>query len=308
MSSYGKDMYRKTSAASREWSLNYAAERMAQPNRKCPVPECTGVPKSYSRYCQYHNRRLKENGHPVLHLPVNTRPSYEKALKVGRWVREASSRDDESNRRAWMRVEEDISRIATDPKYSYGIPVLAIRDKHWKNAFKARCLMARKLNLGTPAEELLAAFLGYAATILIGNEVNMKTRQIKHCFHKAGGRAIARYLKGVARDPVSYRVYRWNPGFGVLTETGRIIDDAISAEFGAMWFKDIEVKLIVAVGGDPEALGDLEVDLRDGKVAREFNRATSEANKGDADTDATADADATTDTEGGEVDDNSSVD
>lgn len=104
----------------------------------------------------------------------------------------------------------------------------------------------------------------------------MNAQQLRFCFSKAGGRVVARYLVGVARDPITYQAYEWKPGLGVITEAGRVIDDAIAAEFGPRWFKEAEVKLIVAVGGDPEKIGDLEVDMRDGSVAREYDRVLRE--------------------------------
>lgn len=218
------------------------SQRQAQPRRRCPVDGCLNEPKYYSRYCSRHADRLRRNGHPTLRLSTKTQQEYADCLKIGRWVRRALTQG-EADKRAWLRVETALERLGRDTRYSHGIPTLSRRDKSWRNEFKAKCCLSRRL-LQIGAEEVLAAFLGLSSVVIENNDVAVGSKRFEHFLHKSGGKAVTRYMRTTALDPDADRVYRWKPSTGVITKVGKVVFDEIAKEFGARWWKEAEVLLV----------------------------------------------------------------
>lgn len=217
-------------------------ERRAQPRRRCPVDGCPKEPRYYSRYCANHADRLRRNGHPTLRLSTKTQRDYAECLKIGRWLRQAMTKD-EADQRAWARVEGALNRFGRDPRFKHGIPTLARRDKSWRNEFKAKCYLSRRLEQ-IDTEEVLAAFLGLSSVVIEGNDVPVGAKQFEHFIQKSGGKAVTRYMRTTALDPESEKVFRWKPSTGVITKLGKVIFDEIAKEFGARWWKEAEVALV----------------------------------------------------------------
>lgn len=236
------DKERRLKASAKRTSTQIGKKRQAQQMRHCPVEGCTKPPKYYSRYCAYHADRLRRNGHPTLKVSTKIREDYANCLQVGRWVRHALSKDD-ADSRAWMRIEDALAQIGRDHSLKYGIPTLARRDGSWRNAFKAKCVLSKRLEQISP-EEVLSAFLGLAAVVIEGNDVMVSAKQFEHMIQKSGGKAITRYMRTQAVDPASERLYRWKPSTGTITQVGKLVFDEIAREFGVRWWKEAEVALV----------------------------------------------------------------
>ena len=175
-------------------------------------------------------------------MSTKTRENYANCLKVGRWVRQALTKDD-ADRRAWMRIEDNLARMGFDHGLKHGIPTLARRDKSWRNAFKAKCCLSKRLEqIG--AEEVLAAFLGLSAVVIRENDLAVSAKQFEHFIHKSGGKAVSRYMRTQDVDPSSGRLYQWKPSSGTITQMGKLISRAIAKEHGQRWWKDAEVVLV----------------------------------------------------------------
>ena len=237
-----QDKQRRMEAAAKLSAKRLGDQRAAQPRRRCPVEGCPDQPRYYSRYCARHADRLRRNGHPTVSLSTKTKEDYAACLKVGRWLRQALSKD-EADKRAWTRIEEALTRISHNRNFQYDIPSLARRDKSWRNDFKAKCCLSKRIEqIGT--EEVLAAFLGLASLVIAQNDVAVSAKQFEHFIHKSGGKAISRYMRTTAIDPGSEKLYRWKPSTGVITKIGKLVFDAIANEFGVRWWKEAEVVLI----------------------------------------------------------------
>ena len=236
------DKERRLKASAKRTSNQIGKQRQAQKMRRCPVAGCTTPPKYYSRYCGYHADRLRRNGHPTLTISTKTKKDYANCLKVGRWLRHAMTKDD-ADMRAWMRIEDALSRMGRDHSLKHGIPTLARRDGSWRNAFKAKCVLSKRLEQISP-EEVLSAFLGLAAVVIEGNDVMVTAKQFEHMIQKSGGKAVTRYMRKQAIDHFSERLYQWKPSTGTITQVGKLVFDAIAKEFGARWWKDAEVALV----------------------------------------------------------------
>ena len=240
MTKYEKE--RRFSAVEREAAKKIGKERQEQERRKCPVPGCKNVPRWYSRYCNGHADKLRRYGHPTLNLKIRSKVDYANCLKVGRWLRERLTADD-SDSRAWMRIEADLMRLARDHSLKHPIPVIARRSGSWRNEYKAMCVISKRLEKIT-AEEMIAAYLGLASVILVENEVLVNSKQLELMIDKAGGRAATRFGQWQAKDPHSEKLYRWKPSHGTYTQIGKVIRGAISREFGRKWYKEAEVILV----------------------------------------------------------------
>lgn len=232
-------IYRRRRASDRARSLRSGMKRLNDETRRCPVEGCGKRPDGFSRYCNHHKSKLKEMGHPTLHLPVRKQHEYFTVLKLGRFLRRGMSKTP-MDQRAWLRVEQAIARLAFDPRLNWDRVTMARRDKHLTNPFKAQVVIRAKLER-TSAEDILASYLGMAAAIFKLNEIPMNKRQLLHCTHKAGGRAITRFAKTYATDPETGKVYRWDPSHGVLTHVGEFVERQIAKEFGEGWWRDAAV-------------------------------------------------------------------
>ncbi len=236
------DKERRLKASAKRSSNQIGKQRLAQKMRRCPVEGCSKPPKYYSRYCGYHAERLRRNGHPTLTITTKTKKDYANCLKIGSWMRNALTKD-EADIRAWMRIEEALSRMGRDHCLKHGIPTLARRDGSWRNAFKAKCVLSKRLEQISP-KEVLSAFLGLSTVVIEGNDVMVTAKQFEHMIQKSGGKAVTRYMKTQAADPSSGRLYQWKPTPGTITQVGKLIFNAIANEFGARWWKDAEVALV----------------------------------------------------------------
>jgi len=221
-------------------------KRLADTTRICAVDGCGKRPDGYSRYCSQHKYKLRDQGHPTLDLSIKTQKQYQAAIKIGEWMRWALTNSPE-DRRAWMRVEDAIERIKLDRRLHLDKITMARRDKHFTNMFKAKVVIAAKLDK-VDARHILAGYLGMAATIFALNEVSMNTKQLLHCTHKAGGRIVTRYARTVTRDECG-KTYKWKPSYGVLTRIGEFIEGEIAREFGSGWWRDAQSKAAVQFGG-----------------------------------------------------------
>lgn len=242
------EVNRVRTVATRKSAMRIGEERLEQQKRRCPVEGCSKTPKSYSRYCSSHAERNKRLGHPVIDTTTRTREAYASCLKLGRWLRENLSETDE-DRRAWMRIEDSLERLGRDPKVRMGIPTLARRNDTWKNEFKAKCLLATRLE-GTAAEEVLAAFLGMTVLILDQNTVSVSAVQMEYFFNKAGGKAATRYKRRIGIDEETGRKYEWIPSNGTITQVGKLIHRAVQREHGVRWWKEAEVVIATKLPRD----------------------------------------------------------
>ncbi|MEL7279099.1 MAG: hypothetical protein AAFY35_04215 [Pseudomonadota bacterium] len=235
-------------AIARHHSMKGGEKRMAQEDRRCPVKGCKEKPLKYSRYCAYHARRLKEQGHPTLDLRVGPMDRYGSCLKLGRWVREAMSRDDQwqddpSSRAAWLRIEQALEAFGKDHSLKHPIPVLAQKEGQWRTSYKAKCALSRQLERKSP-EEVLAAYLGLVSVVIVNNDLLVTSAQLKTMMNKAGARAALRQVRLTGVDPHSGRKHKWKPSPGTYTKAGKLIFDLISKELSANWFKQVELKII----------------------------------------------------------------
>lgn len=236
--------YEKTrnwSLAARASATRIGSRRQVQERRKCPVPECQSLPRWYSRYCNKHADKLRRYGHPTLNLKIRSKEDYANCLKVGRWLRDALTGND-MDRRAWLRIEGSLTRLARDHYLKHPIPVIARRNDTWRNDYKALCAISKRLEK-ISAEEMIAAYLGMASVIITENEILVTSKQLELMLNKAGGRAATRFGSWTAKEPLSERTYRWKPSGGTYTQIGKVIHEVISREFGAKWYKEADVKL-----------------------------------------------------------------
>ena len=229
-------------ASAKQTSTAIGKERQAQSARKCPVDGCVRLPKYFSRYCAHHADKLRRNGHPTLKITTKTNEDYANCLKVGRWLRVAMTETD-SDLRAWRRIEDTLARLGRDHRLTHSIPTLARRDKSWKNVFKAKCCLSKRLEQ-IDAEEVLAAYLGLAAVVIKENDVAVNAKQFELFINKSGGKAVSRYMKTEAFDPNTESLYQWKPSSGVITQIGKLVFDGIAREFGQRWWKEAEVVLV----------------------------------------------------------------
>lgn len=235
------EVLRKRRAGTREVSMALGEQRMAV-KRRCPVPDCKGHVDTYSRYCNDHAMRLKRHGHPTVDLTMRTRKDYDNAVQVGRWLRKALTEND-SDARAWLRIEGRLEQLGKDHRLKYDIPTLYRRRSHFRNEFKARCVISRKLEI-KPAEELIAGYLGHVAVVLLENELLVNTKQLSLMLNKAGGRVISWRGRYSAMEEGSGKMFTWRPSPGVQTKIGEVVFELIAGEFSKKWFKEAEIKLV----------------------------------------------------------------
>ncbi|MFD1194025.1 hypothetical protein ACFQ3C_05035 [Seohaeicola saemankumensis] len=238
-----EDRNRKVLWRSRVTALQIGQRRIEE-KRVCRVPDCGKAIKDFSTYCKKHQMANMKFGHPTIPLNFRLLEDRQRFAKIGRFVLRAIIKTPE-DQRAWDRVMQGIESLRSDKANDFDETTLWRRRKNWTRKALAKAYLASAIQTKLLQEDRdkIETAVGAIAWMSLGNTIPMTKRQTDGAIRKIIGRLMLHFISFRQIEDEPRRKVKITSG--VQTETGRLITDLIEREFGAKFWRDID--LIAAV-------------------------------------------------------------